>query len=326
MLRGILVSRTRVLRLMRENALLSPHRRPQGKSAQHDGTITTGRPNEMWGTDGVRIETVDDGWVWVFSAVDHCDACCVGIHAVKPGNRFAALQPIAQGLLGELGGTGADVGRGLTLRMDSNNVSTSFSSARPATEVVRPPEGLVPRSVPDGLTHALIDLPVVFPLTRRPAGNTERRGFTSPLHVTQEGPDAPSLYCPVQVSGPGEIALIHCQALALRSPRREREQKAQVQHLSPLFVSDAAVSHLEPFARVLAETLESSIRTTEMPQVLVFPIVLRTLAPENDSGKRAAAPDFHMPSLFHFSSSSPYLPSSPFLGQSLAYSVNAGIG
>ena len=117
-LRDIRVSRTRVLRLMRENALLSPHRRPQGKSSLHDGTITTSRPNEMWGTDGVRIETVDDGWVWVFSAVDHCDACCVGIHAVKTGNRFAALQPIAQGLLGEFGGTGAEVGRGLTLRMD----------------------------------------------------------------------------------------------------------------------------------------------------------------------------------------------------------------
>src|SRR5258708_1279958 len=89
-LRDIRVSRTRVLRLMRENALLSPHRRPQGKSAQHGGTITTNHPNEMWGTDGVRIETVDDGWVWVFSAIDHCDACCVGIHAVKTGNRFAA--------------------------------------------------------------------------------------------------------------------------------------------------------------------------------------------------------------------------------------------
>jgi hypothetical protein len=34
----------------------------------------------------------------VFSAVDHFDACCVGIHAAKVGNRFAALQPIAQGL------------------------------------------------------------------------------------------------------------------------------------------------------------------------------------------------------------------------------------
>ena len=73
----------------------------------------------------MRIETVDDGWVWVFSAVDHCDACCVGIHAVKTGNRFAALQPIAQGLLGEFGGTGAEVGRGLTLRMDHGSQYTA---------------------------------------------------------------------------------------------------------------------------------------------------------------------------------------------------------
>nr|WP_244195459.1 IS3 family transposase [Caballeronia arationis] len=141
-LRDIRVSRTRVLRLMRENALLSPHRRPQGKSSLHDGTITTSRPNEMWGTDGVRIETVDDGWVWVFSAVDHCDACCVGIHAVKTGNRFAALQPIAQGLLGEFGGTGAEVGRGLTLRMDT------VRSTRPMTSSTRSGSGASRRASP----------------------------------------------------------------------------------------------------------------------------------------------------------------------------------
>ena len=124
-LRGIRVSRARVLRLMRENALLSPHRRPQGVPNLHDGTITTDRPNEMWGTDGIRIETVNEGWVWVFSAVDHFDACCVGIHAVKTGNRFAALQPIAQGLQAEFGATGADAGRGLTLRMDHGTQYTA---------------------------------------------------------------------------------------------------------------------------------------------------------------------------------------------------------
>ena len=124
-LRGIRVSRARILRLMRENALLSPHRRPQGVPNLHDGTITTDRPNEMWGTDGIRIETVDEGWVWVFSAVDHFDACCVGIHAVKTGNRFAALQPIAQGLHAEFGATGADAGRGLTLRMDHGTQYTA---------------------------------------------------------------------------------------------------------------------------------------------------------------------------------------------------------
>jgi transposase InsO family protein len=124
-LRDIRVSRARVLRLMRENALLSPHRRPQGAPTLHDGSIQTDRPNEMWGTDGIRIETVDEGWVWVFSAVDHFDACCVGIHAVKTGNRFAALQPIAQGLQAEFGATGADAGRGLSLRMDHGTQYTA---------------------------------------------------------------------------------------------------------------------------------------------------------------------------------------------------------
>jgi transposase InsO family protein len=124
-MRGIRVSRARVLRLMRENALLSPHRRLQGEPMVHDGTIITDRPNDMWGTDGIRIETVDEGWVWVFAAVDHFDACCVGLHTVKTGNRFAALQPIAQGLKTEFGGTAAEAGRGLTLRLDHGTQYTA---------------------------------------------------------------------------------------------------------------------------------------------------------------------------------------------------------
>ena len=120
-LHGIRVSRARELRLMRANALL----RPQGDPVLHDGSIQTTRPNEMWGTDGIRIETADDGWVWVFAAVDHYDACCVGIHTVKIGNRVAALQPIAQGLNTEFGATGADIGRGLALRMDNGTQYTA---------------------------------------------------------------------------------------------------------------------------------------------------------------------------------------------------------
>ena len=124
-LQGIRVARARVLRLMREHALLSPHRRPQGEPVVHAGSIQTDRPNALWGTDGIRIETVDEGWVWVFSAVDHCDGCCLGIHAVKTGNRFAALQPLAQGLQAAFGGTDADAGRGLRLRMDHGTQYTA---------------------------------------------------------------------------------------------------------------------------------------------------------------------------------------------------------
>jgi len=124
-LQDIRVSKDRVCRLMRENALLSPHRVRQGIPVLHDGSIQTESPNQMWGTDGIRIQTIEDGWVWVFSAVDHCDACCVGIHAAKIGNRFAALQPIAQGLQDAFGATGANVAKGLKLRMDHGTQYTA---------------------------------------------------------------------------------------------------------------------------------------------------------------------------------------------------------
>lgn len=124
-LRGIRISRMRVLRLMREHCLLSPHRSRPGGEQKHTGTIMTDRPNVLWGTDGIRIQTVDDGWVWVFTVVDHCDACCVGHHVAKIGNRFAALEPIAMGLNTALGSTAANVGRGLALRMDHGTQYTS---------------------------------------------------------------------------------------------------------------------------------------------------------------------------------------------------------
>ncbi|MEX3582805.1 MAG: IS3 family transposase [Burkholderia sp.] len=92
----IRVSRARVSPLMREHGLLSPHRQPQKPPNAHDGRMTTDRPNEMWGADGAKVQTVDEGLVWIFAAVDHCDAACVGIHVTKVGDRFAALEPISQ--------------------------------------------------------------------------------------------------------------------------------------------------------------------------------------------------------------------------------------
>ena len=115
---GIRVSRTRVLRVMREHKLLSPHRGRCAPAQPHEGTITTNAPNLMWGTDGVRVSTVDDGWVWIFSAVEHWNAECVGWHVCKVGDRFAALEPIAMGLHSIYEGLHADIARGLALRMD----------------------------------------------------------------------------------------------------------------------------------------------------------------------------------------------------------------
>ena len=145
---GIRVARKRVLRVMREHGLLSPHRRRQGEKKAHDGTIVTLTPNVMWGTDGVRVFTVDDGWVWIFAAAEHWNAECVGWHVCKIGNRFAALEPIAQALLRLYGSLEADVARGLALRMDhgSQYLSDHFLSQirywgiRPSFGFIEEPE------------------------------------------------------------------------------------------------------------------------------------------------------------------------------------------
>jgi putative transposase len=115
---GVRVARKRVLRVMRENRLLSPHRVRQGTPATHDGTIVTKGPNEMWGTDGVRVETVEQGWVWIFAAVEHWNAECVGWHVAKTGDRYAALEPVAMGLRNLFGSIEGGAARGLSLRMD----------------------------------------------------------------------------------------------------------------------------------------------------------------------------------------------------------------
>jgi transposase InsO family protein len=103
---------------MREHSLLSPHRSRQGAPKEHRGEIVTTAPNEMWGTDGVRILTMKDRWVWLFTAVEHWNGECMGWHACKRGDRYAALEPIGQGLKRVYGSLEADAARGLALRMD----------------------------------------------------------------------------------------------------------------------------------------------------------------------------------------------------------------
>jgi len=114
----IRVSRTRTLRLMRENNLLSPHRSRKGEEKVHDGTIITDAPNVMWGTDGAKVFTLDDGWVWIFSTTEHWNAECVGWHVCKHGSRFNALEAVKMGIEHQFGSVDGDAARGLSLRMD----------------------------------------------------------------------------------------------------------------------------------------------------------------------------------------------------------------
>src|ERR1035437_1750636 len=116
-LQGVRTGRKRVLRIMRQHQLLSPHRARRGADLVHDGTIITDAPGILWGTDGTRVFTVDQGWCWIFVAVEHWNAECLGWHVCKTGRRYAALEPIAAGLTRAYRALGAHGRRGARARL-----------------------------------------------------------------------------------------------------------------------------------------------------------------------------------------------------------------
>jgi putative transposase len=125
---GIRVSRKRVLRLMREHALLSPHRARTCTDVPHERHIITEAPNVMWATDATQIPTVQDGKVWLFGVAEHWNAELLGWHLAKRGTRFEAIQAVGMAVRREFGHIDADAARGLALRHDhgSNFMSDDF--------------------------------------------------------------------------------------------------------------------------------------------------------------------------------------------------------
>ena len=123
--RQISVGRNRVLKVMRKHNLLSPHRARFVPSNKHDGKIITEAPNAMWCSDGLKVRTVDDGWIWLFSVEEHWNAECLGWHVCKKGDRFAALEAVTQAVKKIYGATGKGIATGLKLRIDNGTQYTS---------------------------------------------------------------------------------------------------------------------------------------------------------------------------------------------------------
>jgi transposase InsO family protein len=153
---GIHAGKNRVLRLMRLNRLLAPTRwRHEHGDPAHAGTILTERPDELWGTDATRFYTQRDGWCWFFGAIDHCAEDLVGWHVAKVGDRWAALEPIRQGVQRTRGAYCPKIALGLGLRMDWGPQYTAHQflgelrwlGIRPSPSYVGEPEcnGLIER-------------------------------------------------------------------------------------------------------------------------------------------------------------------------------------
>ena len=115
---GLRVSRKRVLRLMRDNALLSPHRARRRTDTAHDRHITTAAPNIMWAIDATQITTAQDGKVWLFGVAEHWNAELLGWHVTKSGTRYEAVQALGMAVRQQFGHLSAGAARGLALRHD----------------------------------------------------------------------------------------------------------------------------------------------------------------------------------------------------------------
>ena len=212
---GIRTSKRRVLRLMRENQLLAPQRRRSSPGPRvHDGTITTNRVNDMWGTDMTATFTAQDGQAAIFFAVDHCSLECTGIHAAKRGTRFEALEPLRQGVREYFGGFAPQAAQGLSLRHDHGSQYMShdfqeeiaFLGITSSPTFVRAPEGngcaerfvrilkenllwVRDFSTVEELRQALID----FKHTYNENWIIQRHGYKTPAQVRQEQLQALSL-------------------------------------------------------------------------------------------------------------------------------------
>ena len=115
---GVRVARKRVLRVMREHALLSPHRTRPRPQDDHDRHIITEAPNVMWATDATQITTAQDGKVWLFGVVEHWNAELMGWNVVKCGSRYAAAEAVGMAVRQAFGHVNAGAARGLALRHD----------------------------------------------------------------------------------------------------------------------------------------------------------------------------------------------------------------
>jgi transposase InsO family protein len=205
--RAIRTSRRRVLRLMREHALLAPTRTgsPRGPRT-HDGTIIPKTVDTMWGTDLTTVFT-GEGQAAVFIAVDHCSGECVGIHAHARATRFEALEPIRQGVRRHFGGFARDIAKGLAMRHDHGSQYMSdhfqkelaFLGIERSPAFVRTPEGngcaeRFIRTLKENLLwvqtfetiEALRQALLVFRDTYNTTWLIERLGFVSPADYRRQ--------------------------------------------------------------------------------------------------------------------------------------------
>lgn len=112
------VAQSRLLRIMRENELLSPYRWPHRTAKVHDGKITTDAPDIMWGTDMTSIPLPTGRKGYVYAVVDHCTQECLGFHVADNADRYSTFEAVKMAVENVHGKVNEDIAIGTSLRHD----------------------------------------------------------------------------------------------------------------------------------------------------------------------------------------------------------------
>jgi len=116
--RGIRTSRTRVLRLMREDGVLAPTPQVRKRAPRaHDGAITVSVPDTLWATDATEGWTAQDGRCAVFVIIDHASGE-LWFDAAPRMDRWAAADLLREVTGERFGSIEQAVAAGLALRYD----------------------------------------------------------------------------------------------------------------------------------------------------------------------------------------------------------------
>lgn len=123
--KGKKASKDRVLRIMRENNLLSPYRHDKAtvRVRKHEGKIVQGKPDLLWGTDGKKFFVEDIGWCWFFGVLDHFNDELISWHTCKRGTRYEAMEPVRAAVRKRFGTVEKDVCKGTALKLRSDHGS-----------------------------------------------------------------------------------------------------------------------------------------------------------------------------------------------------------
>jgi putative transposase len=123
--RNLPVGQKRVQKMMQRHnwQCRIPHR---GATRGHrEGIVAKPASNMMWGTDGTKYWTVEDGWCWLFPVIDHHDREIIGHRASKEGTARVALDALEMATTSRYGTLDKGIIPGIELKLDHGSQNTA---------------------------------------------------------------------------------------------------------------------------------------------------------------------------------------------------------